>query len=156
MYALQELAHPDGEDLAKCKYLLMGPNRLVAVYRGYFVNGYAFHIRVDDTKKATTHSGVCLKGNDFYYGVLREVVELEYFGHNNKVVLFRCDWFDSEKGVRIHDTYNIVDIDIRSKYQGDDVFILASDAEQAYFAPYPQTGSGIKVSRGRREEWCLI
>jgi hypothetical protein len=130
----------------------MGPNRLAALYRGYFVNGYAFRNRADDTNRATSHSGVCLKGNDLYYGVLREVVELEYLGPNNKVVLFRCDWFDSVNGVLIHDTYNIVDVDTKSKHRGDDVFIMASQAEQAYFAPYPQKGSR---STGR-QEWCAV
>jgi hypothetical protein len=96
----------------------MDPSHQVIVYSGYFVNGYAFRSRDDDNLRETSHSGVCLRGNDAYYGVLSEVVELEYLGHDNKVVLFRCDWFDSVNGVCKHDTYNIMDVDTKSKHQG--------------------------------------
>ena len=134
----------------------MGPSRQVTVYSGYFVNGYAFHSRDDDNIRETSHSGVCLRGNDAYNGVLSEVVELEYLGHDNKVVLFRCDWFDSVNGVRKHDTYNIVDIDIKSKHRGDDVFIMASQAEQVYFAPYPHPRSTSNTTGRNRSEWCAV
>jgi hypothetical protein len=52
------------------------------------------------------NNGVCIKGEwagedtvHDYYGVLEEVVELEYEGHN-KVVLFKCHWFNITDGVR--------------------------------------------------------
>nr|GFA40298.1 hypothetical protein [Tanacetum cinerariifolium] len=76
-----------------------GPLRSVVTYPVYFVNG------------STYNSGVCLKGSNYidesndYYGILAEIVQLEYPALPIKrVVLFRCDWFDPTPnvGMKVH------------------------------------------------------
>ena len=54
------------------------------------------------------NSSVCAKESCYndherdYYGMLVEILELEYFGIGNKVVLFKYDWYDTGKGLRVH------------------------------------------------------
>ena len=62
------------------------------------------------------NSDVCIKRscyNDFehdYYGMLTDILELTYYGAENKVVLFRCDWYDTERGTRVHRDHSLVDV----------------------------------------------
>ena len=65
--------------------------------------------------KKIQNSGIMIKGscyNDYerdFYGKLLEVVELEFLGDGNRVVLFKCCWFDIEKGVKV-DPYGNVEV----------------------------------------------
>ncbi|XP_039135197.1 uncharacterized protein LOC120272437 [Dioscorea cayenensis subsp. rotundata] len=66
--------------------LAHGPSRLVKCYKGYFVNGFKFHTKEYSGHRSTLNCGVCVNGNCYndynhdFYGVLLEVIELEYFG----------------------------------------------------------------------------
>ena len=91
----------NGDSNTFIQNLSKGPFRYVITYPGYFVNGYKFHTIGHGSSKATMNSGVCIKGSNYsaeesdYYGQLSEVVELEYPGlENNRIVLFKCEWFD--------------------------------------------------------------
>ncbi|KAL8551149.1 hypothetical protein ACS0TY_000292 [Phlomoides rotata] len=91
--------------------------------------------------RATKNSGVCIKGTNVitndsdYYGVLEEVVELEYTGfHGSNVVLFKYRWFEnSEQGTRIHPTFKLVEVKQRQKLGGYGPFVLAIQATQVYY-----------------------
>ena len=70
----------------------------------------------------------------------KEIVELEYAGEPIKrVVLFKCEWFDPTRptGTRKHNQYNIIEINHTKRYRGFDPFIIAQNARQVYFLPYP-------------------
>ena len=104
------------QDLAK------GPLETVKIYNGYFVSGYKFHTVGHGASKMSINSGVCIKGQNYshnaddWYGQLREVVEVEYLNWLIKrTVLFMCDWFDPtpNRGIRVHEQYNIVEINHR-------------------------------------------
>ncbi|KAL0347987.1 UNVERIFIED_CONTAM: hypothetical protein Sangu_1026500 [Sesamum angustifolium] len=66
--------------------LANGPSRRVSCYKGYFVNVFKFHTVEYGQFKATTNYGVCVLGSAYsecevdYYGLLEEIVELEYYG----------------------------------------------------------------------------
>ncbi|XP_071694955.1 uncharacterized protein [Rutidosis leptorrhynchoides] len=95
------------EDL---RHLENGPSENVTTYKGYIVNGYRFQIKQTEKKRKMQNSGVMLEArtNSFssvrdknpivgavtYYGVLKEIIELQY-GTDKKVVLFRCDWISN-------------------------------------------------------------
>jgi len=87
--------------------------------------------------------GICVKGNCYndyekdFYGMLVDILELEYFGANNKVVLFKCDWYDTEKGVRVHPRHGLVEINYKSRLHPNDPFVLAQQAQQVYYTRYP-------------------
>ncbi|PKA59956.1 hypothetical protein AXF42_Ash016014 [Apostasia shenzhenica] len=73
--------------------------------------------------------------------MLTEIIALEYFGRGNKVVLFRCDWYDTVKGTRIDPNYGFVDVNHRSRLKCNsyESFILAQQATQVYYTTYPST-----------------
>ncbi|GKV22332.1 hypothetical protein SLEP1_g32212 [Rubroshorea leprosula] len=90
------------------------------------------------------NSGVCVKGTTFndesdYYGSLKEIIEFQYFDSyvHQSVILFKCEWYDINKGIVVHPTSGIVDINPQFKLQTNEQFILASQAQQVFYARYP-------------------
>ncbi|KAJ9140449.1 hypothetical protein P3X46_031097 [Hevea brasiliensis] len=92
------------------------------------------------------NSGVCIRGSTYgdnfndYYGILKEVVQIKYPALPIKrTILFKCEWFDltPDVGVKVHKQYNIVDINLRKRLNKYEPFILASQAEQVVYLPYP-------------------
>ncbi|GJW26763.1 transposon, En/Spm-like protein [Tanacetum coccineum] len=107
----------------------------------------AYHNQIDSTRKtgehqATINSGVCVRGscyNDYgkdYYGILLDVIQLHYVG-GYRVTLFKCHWFDNERGIKVDGKHGLVDINIKSKLGGNDPFVLAEQAQQVYYTTYP-------------------
>ena len=90
------------------KWLSLGPSNTTRRCVGYFCNGYHFYTKEHDEKCKTQNSGVSLTAltSSFasskdcnpalsmvtYYGVIKEIIELDYWGAFS-VVLFECDWF---------------------------------------------------------------
>ncbi|GKV17125.1 hypothetical protein SLEP1_g27667 [Rubroshorea leprosula] len=75
-----------------------------------------------------------------YYGVLKEVIELLYYGHSGHqetIILFNCDWYDTNRGIRVNVEHGIVDINPGFKLSTREPFCLASQAQQVYYTPYP-------------------
>ncbi|CAH9074679.1 unnamed protein product, partial [Cuscuta epithymum] len=54
-------------------------------------------------------------------------------------VLFRCNWVDPTRGVRKNSKYNMIDVNHSRVYRKNEPFILAQQAAQVYYAPYPST-----------------
>lgn len=136
----------------------LGPLRRVETWHTCYVNGYKFHTNAWSEGKSTMNSGVCIRGTDYgqseydYYGILKEIVEIEFPGRPIKrVVLFNVEWFDPtpNRGTRIHKHYGIVDVRCRGRYRKFDPFIIAQQAEQVYFASYPE---GIR----QRQDWYVV
>ncbi|KAL0283511.1 UNVERIFIED_CONTAM: hypothetical protein Sangu_2885700 [Sesamum angustifolium] len=50
-----------------------------------------------------------------------------------------CPWVDQVRGMKVHPSYHLVDVNIKKLYQKDDLFILARQAVQVYFTEYPST-----------------
>jgi hypothetical protein len=124
-----------------------GPLNIVHTWPIYFVNGYKFHTTSWSEGKATANNGVSVKGTDYgqcqydYYGNLDEIVQLEYPGEPIKrVVLFKCSWFDptSNIGTRVHKHHGIVEVNSQRRYSKYEPFILAQQAIQVYYTPYPE------------------
>lgn len=107
------------------KALARGPLYGAKTYTGYKANGFIFHTKERSVMRSFDNSGVLCKADTTcyastsdnnpiegaidYYGVLREVVELQYLGHLS-VVLFKCDWYNvlsSFNGMKI-DEYGFV------------------------------------------------
>lgn len=130
---------PSGEELLS---LARGPIQYVRSFSGYVTNGYRFHTSQRDTNRRTQNSGVVVLGEtgngseaiDFY-GVLRDVVRLEYLG-GNYVVFFHCDWYDvldSRKGLHV-DKFWVVSVDTQRFLKVDEPFVLASQVSQVFYA----------------------
>ena len=56
-----------------------------------------------------------------------------------RLVLFNCEWFDPTlgRGTRIHEQFGMVEVRSTRRYNKYDPFILAAQAHQVYYAPYP-------------------
>lgn len=92
------------------KILAKEPNMVAMKYSSYTINGVDFHTQAYDEGWPFQSSGVALvaqttyfaKGeggnisvrNKTYYGIIKEILELNY-QHEGKVVLFKCDWVDN-------------------------------------------------------------
>lgn len=125
----------------------MGPKRVVKTYPIYFVNGYKFNTKEYGAEKLTNNTGVFVKGSDDpenhlndFYGILTQILQLTYFSRlAEEVFLFRCNWFSNVPGSGIngHKDYNLIEIKHTSHYHKYDPFVLAKQALQVYYAPYP-------------------
>ncbi|XP_038705330.1 uncharacterized protein LOC120001133 [Tripterygium wilfordii] len=130
--------------------LARGPDRRVTFYKGYITKGFRFHTKERELSLKTQNSGVIVKGDELtgsvdYYGVIKDIIELEYFGEN-RVVLYRCDWFDVPPQGRNQtrgynkDDFGFITLDMTRICYQNEPFVLASQADQVYYV------KGIKNS----------
>ena len=117
----------------------------------YFTRGYTFHTYPYGSRRATTNYGIHVEGETEFYGILQQILEVEYPRLLNlKCVLFKCDWFDPVigRGVR-KNNLGVVDVNANKTYAKFEPFILASQAGQVSFLSYPRV-------RSRREVWLSV
>ena len=119
-------------------YLAQGPSQQVFCHKGFIINGFKFHTKECDDHRKTQNSGIVVKGdganNQEYYGIILKIIELEYMG-NNKVVMFKCDWWDVEsygKGIKV-DSHGITIVNRRHKLNTNEPFVLACQSEQVFY-----------------------
>jgi len=102
----------------------------------------------------TQNSGVMTPGShngmdiDFY-GVLKEVIELEYNSNlqvRRTVVLFRCDWFNQEGKTRgPRDDSYFKSINVQSLWYQTDPFILSTQAKKFFYLQDTALGKDWRV-----------
>jgi hypothetical protein len=141
------------------KILAKAPMMVARQYSSYTINGFNFHTKSYDEGRSIQNSGVvvvaestCFEGgrnddiiigNKAYYGIIKEILELNYH-HNGNVVLFKCDWVDNRvehKWVKT-DQFGITNVNFKHLFNtgekiSDESFILASQALQVFYVPYP-------------------
>ena len=96
--------------------------------------------------KTNANYGVCdtsshgSSGEPDFYGVLQEIYELCYPGPVHlKIVLFKCDWYDSTvgKGIRVNKS-GIIDVHTGTRHEKYYPFMLASQTDQVCYVLYPR------------------
>jgi hypothetical protein len=94
----------------------------------YCTRGYVFHTFKYGNQRTTANYGVCVRGEIDFYGVLQDIIEVEYPGLvAMKCVLFKCDWFDPTVGRGVRKNKNgTVDVNKSRRYNKFEPFILAS------------------------------
>lgn len=122
------------------KWLSYGPRLQVVSYTGYIINGRRFHTK--DYEKSTQNSGVSIEANTVradgsvekitYYGILRDILMLDY--RLFQVVLFKCDWANIYRGVKVEDGFTLVNLHQFQNQFASDPFILATQAVQVFFS----------------------
>ncbi|KAL0650577.1 hypothetical protein Bca4012_093268 [Brassica carinata] len=120
--------------------LVQGPVAKVTTSPMYFTRGFTFHTYEYGRHRATSNYGICVKGETDFYGILQEIIEVEFPGLLKiKCVLFKCEWFDPvvNRGIR-YNKFGVVDVNFGRRYNKFESFILASQAEQVSFLPYPR------------------
>lgn len=96
-------------------------------------------------KRKTQNSGVIVKGDEEsgergFFGVLREVIELQYDapvigGQEPLVPLFQCHWFDfySDGKCVKKDNFDTISVNIIMSLGTNKPFALASQVDQVYY-----------------------
>jgi hypothetical protein len=139
------------------KILAKGPLMVAQKYNSYTINGLNLHTKSYDEGRVVQNSGVAVvaestsfeRGNNdqiivgkkIYYGVIKEILELNY-QHKGNVVLLMCDWVDNrvqDKWVKT-DQFGTTSVNFRHLFNtgeriSDEPFILASQALQVYYVP---------------------
>ncbi|PWA54011.1 hypothetical protein CTI12_AA439720 [Artemisia annua] len=116
-------------------------------YKGYSINGYEFHSQKHSERKVKKLSGLCVRGSvsnghvHDYYGILEEIIEVEYYSKNRGsggcvVVLFKCKWFDTPGGVGVKRKGNLVHIDSKVHQGSNDI-----SQDLIEIAQRPKTGA---------------
>lgn len=124
-----------------------GPSEYVKKYKGFIINGFRFHTKDVEHNRKTQNSGVNLQamtnsyssasdnnpiaGDVTYYGVLNDIIELEY-GIDKKVVLFDCDWI-SNGSRKKEDDNGFTLLNFEGLKAHNEPFILASQAHQVFY-----------------------
>ena len=103
---------------------------IVKSYKGYFINGFKFHTIDYGQGRKIMNSEVCDKEsyyNDYerdYYGMLLEIIELQYYDAGNKIILFKYDWYDIKKKIKV-DKHDLVEVRHNSRLSTNEPFVLA-------------------------------
>jgi hypothetical protein len=121
--------------------LSRGPLQNSTCFAGYDMNGFRFRIESRDKNRCTQNSGVVVSAegstiseNAEYYGILTEIIELQFLG-GRRVPLFRCKWvdvFNKKRGIK-KDVYGLVSVNFKCLLRTNEPFVLASQASQVFF-----------------------
>jgi len=141
------------EDL---KWLSRGPLRSVKRYSGFLVKGYRFYTKKRELSLSTQNSGVVVtvEGESYassrdrrpvhgvinYYGRLNDIIELNNSGQI-RVVLFKCDWVDINRGCKIDHGVTLVNFSYKTHTGGnitDDPFVLAAQVDKVFYVTDPK------------------
>ncbi|KAK5794315.1 hypothetical protein PVK06_035537 [Gossypium arboreum] len=140
------------------KWLSQGPNRVIKRYSAFLINGYRFHTKYRERMRRTQNCGVVVnssitsyasardsnpvEGNVEYYGLLTDIIELDYYGRW-KVILFRCDWADVNTGRGIKkDQFGFTMVNFsRLIHTGqqlmDEPYVFSSQVKQVFYSKDP-------------------
>uniref|UniRef100_A0A803N560 DUF4216 domain-containing protein n=1 Tax=Chenopodium quinoa TaxID=63459 RepID=A0A803N560_CHEQI len=125
------------------KALSQGLDYTVRSCKGYLINGNRFHTTAHESNRKTQCSGVSVTssmssfassrdqnpvvGDVKYYGVVEDIIELDYFGHF-KVVLFRSNWFQVEQ-----DEFGLICANFKRLCYINDPFVMANQVNQVFY-----------------------
>jgi hypothetical protein len=126
------------------RWVSMGFENRVMTCEKYDVNGYRFHTKEHQNSPhdpKTINTGVFTEaGNKVeYFGRVGKIYELSFrLGREElSLVVFKCRWFDPDKGLRHTPSIGLVEVKPSTVYAGADLFIVANQATQVYYLPYP-------------------
>lgn len=120
-------------------------------YRGFIINGFRFHVKKYEIRRKTQNSGLVVTaqtssfasrgdnnpivGDVTYYGVLKDIIEMEYF-MGRKIVMFECEWVSSGTAQKI-DEHGFTLVNFSRLRQHNEPFVLASQAQQVFYVEDP-------------------
>lgn len=149
--------------------LASGPAEVVKTYTGFIINGFRFHTKDLERKRKTQNSGVVLQamtnsfssardnnpiaGDVTYYGVLNDIIELEY-AIDKKVVLFNCDWISNGKRIT-KDENGFTLLNFKGLKRHNEPFILACQAQVFYVADPVDKGWQVMIKTTARDSYDM-
>lgn len=133
------------------RWVSQGFENRVYSYEKYDVNGYRFHTeRHQNTRPnaKTINTGVFTGGTNVeYYGRIENIYALSFLSgaEDLNLVVFKCHWFDpTVRGLKHTPSIGLVEVKPSTVYHGSDVFIVANQATQVYYLPYPCQNEELK------------
>ena len=132
--------------------LSKGPYPLVNQLKHYVINGLKFRSSNVETNRKTQNSGVSVvtEGGNTFYGVLTDIIKLNYSG-KIKHVLFKCTWVDDQnrRGYKT-DEFGFPMVNFTHSIHGgeeivDEPYVWKSQATQVFY-----------VENKRHKDWCVI
>ena len=120
--------------------LSKGSYPLVNRLKHYVINGLKFRSLNVETNRKMQNSGVSVvtEGGNTFYGVLTDIIELNY-SDNIKHVLFKCTWVDDQnrRGYKT-DEFGFPMVNFTHSIHGgekkeDEPYVLASQATQVFY-----------------------
>ncbi|CAK8570711.1 unnamed protein product [Lathyrus sativus] len=143
------------------KWLLYEPKFCVITWTAYDIGHYTFYIKSKDDRSTMQNSGVMVEDESMYfssskdknivlatttfYGVIDEIWEINHVIF--KVALFKCKWIPNNRnGVHIDDL-GFTQVDLGKTSLMTEPFIVASQANQVFYATDPSDIS---------EKWSII
>lgn len=146
------------DESSTLRWISCVPNLHVIKYSGYVVNGIHFTTKERDDTRTTQNSGVSLiaKTMQFssakdkrpvycdmvFYGVIKEIWELDYVSF--RTPLFKCDWVESNNGVRT-DKYGLTLVDLSRLGHKEEPFVMASQVQQVFYVNIQSNSSWSRV-----------
>ena len=124
------------------------PNLIVHSYPGCMVNGVRYQTKMRDDRRTTQNSGVYVEAeyngaSSDFFGVIDEIWEVTFL-YWNKVILFKCSWFDTDIG-RVKNEYNLTTIKTDSLWFENEPYVLADQVKQVYYVDDKKKGDSWKV-----------
>ena len=118
---------------------------MVRRFNGYIIGGVRFHTKEMESKRKNQNSGVAVttktsdsEDNIIYSGVIKEMIEMNYFEHFT-IVLFKCDWFDTKQGREVKKDalgFELVNFSKLIRIGTnllDEPFVFASQVQQVFY-----------------------
>ncbi|XP_062119373.1 uncharacterized protein LOC133833132 [Humulus lupulus] len=133
--------------------IAMQPSFLACTYAGCMVNGVRYHTKSQDERLLTQNYGVHVEAEydrnicDFY-GVINEIWEVHYL-YLNKVILFKCSWYNTNGSDRMYSEYNFTSININTEWFEDESFVLANQVSLVFYL------DDIKKSKDNKD-WKVV
>ncbi|XP_050290515.1 uncharacterized protein LOC126728774 [Quercus robur] len=121
-------------------------------FKHYVINGLKFRSVNDEANRKTQNSGVSVAtdGGNTYYGILSDIIELNY-SDNIKHVLFKCKWVhDQHRGGYKTGEFGFPMVNFTHFIHGgdkmmDEPYVLASQATQVFY-----------VEDKRHKDWYAV
>ena len=136
----------------KVIWLIRYPDNEVKWFKCYILNGLKFHTEDSEANRKTQNSGVSVatKGGVTYYGVLIDIIELNYSA-KLRYVLFKREWVDMEsgRGYKTHKFgFPLVNF-TRLIHKGDrlidELYVLTFQASEVFYVQDP-----------RHKDWMVV
>ncbi|XP_062008662.1 uncharacterized protein LOC133725417 [Rosa rugosa] len=145
-----QLNEPGADIPEIVRWLADKPGNEVPKFSGYRIGGVQYNTKMRDDLRTTQSSGVYLVAKTpqvasakdknvviedmSFYGVIAEIWELDY--DHFRVPIFKCDWVENEKGVRVDDL-GFTLVNLNRKGHVKDTFVLGKCVEQVFYVQDP-------------------
>ncbi|XP_024196093.1 uncharacterized protein LOC112199289 [Rosa chinensis] len=145
-----DLINPGFECPEIVRWLADKPCHEVPKFSGYRVGGVQYNTKRRDNLLQRQSSGVYLVAETpqvasardknpithdmSFYGVITEIWELDY--DHFRVPIFKCDWVENEKGVRV-DEFGFTLVNLNRKGHQNDSFVLGKCVQHIFYAQDP-------------------